>query len=501
MHHQETELKRFLRTEASRIGIVEKGDRSWKMLGLIMLVAMMGCTPPPSTTVRGGAGPDIGTAQQVQYNGPQARIAVADFQDKMKRNRYYANEYGSGMKDMLTTALFNSNRYIVLERDHVDSILEEQDFGASGRVKQETASATGEIEGAELLVVAAVTGFDPATSGAGGAVGSAFGGILGDLAGGIAGGFSQASIAIDVRIVDARTSRVVAATSVESKASKFGGGGVLSGVATGAGLGGFSKTPMEQAIRDAIEKMVQFLVSKTPAQYYHQPGTQQAVPQPAMVNSPSSNPGGGKRLQPSSAQPLSPFTSNSKPSTSVLDSRDMEGSQDHPKIPRIEGTYIVGYAQSPYDEGTFIKGMHNKQLLEALAEGKRTRLVYIGPKTMSPLLVLRTYQNALTELGEVKEVFSCRKNDCFMNFPKVFIWSEQHRVENNISESGVIFHRDKFYRDQRYWYGTVTATDARYHVSVYSTVFTEEQYKNKSLQGHPFIYLEILEEEGFKSAL
>lgn len=495
LYHESTPRRSF-RAGGIRKDSIGKRRWKWNVLWLIVGTFVFGCTPPPSTTVRGGAGPDIGTAQQAQYNGPQARIAVADFQDKMKRNRYYANEYGSGMKDMLTTALFNTNRYIVLERDHVDSVLEEQDFGASGRVKQETASAIGEIEGAELLVVAAVTGFDPAVTGAGAKVGSAFGGVLGDLAGGIAGGFSQSSIAIDVRIVDARTSRVVAATSVESKASKFGGGGVLSGVATGAGLSGFAKTPMEQAIRDAIEKMVQFLVSKTPAQYYHQSGAKPATPQPAIANSSSGSPVGGKMLQPTTSS----LTANGNRPASALDNRDMEGSQDHPKIPRIEGTYIVGYAQNPFDEGTFITSMQNKKLGKAIVEGERTKLAYLGPKTLSPLLVLRTYQNALTELGEVKEVFSCRKDDCYSNFPKIFIWSDQHRVENILPKSNYAFGNDRYFRDQRYWYGTVTGTAARYHVSVYSTVFSEKT-QAESLVGQPFIFLEILEETDFKPAL
>ncbi len=499
MLNHESTPKRYFKPWGIRKDFIGKRPWKWYVPGLMVVTLIFGCTPPPSTTVRGGAGPDIATAQQAQYNGPKARIAVADFEDKMKRNRFYANEYGSGMKDMLATALFNTNRYVVLERDHVDMVLEEQDFGASGRVKQETASATGEIEGAELLVVAAVTGFDPAVSKAGAGLGSAFG-ILGDLAAGVAGGFSQASIAIDVRIVDARTSRVVAATSVESKASKFSGGSVLSGVATGVGLGGFAKTPMEQAIRDAIEKMVQFLVSKTPAQYYHQSNAKPAAPQPAIANLSSGSPVSGNTLQPISDQSLSPETANGNRPASALDSRDMEGSQDHPKIPRIKDTYIVGYAQSPFDEGTFITSMHNRKLGKAIIEGVRTKLAYLGPKTLSPLMVLRTYQSALTKLGETKEVFSCRKDDCYSNFPDIFIWSNQHRVDNILPKSNYAFGNSHYYRDQRYWYGTVTGTAARYHVSVYSTVFSEGT-QAESLVGQPFIFLEILEEADFKPAL
>lgn len=179
---------------------------------------------------------------------------------------------------------------------------------------------------------------------------------------------------------------------------------------------------------------------------------------------------------------------------------DMPGSNDHPAIPRIEGTYIAGYAYSPYDEGEFITDMKGGKLPKAIAEGKRTRLVYLGPESVSPLFVIRNYQAALRELGEVEEVFSCVKNDCYSNFASVYIWARQHRVENNIGKSNNVLNSSSYYRDQRYWYGIVTNAAARYHVSVYSTVLNERN-PAESLRDHPFIYLEILEEADFKPSL
>ena len=174
---------------------------------------------------------------------------------------------------------------------------------------------------------------------------------------------------------------------------------------------------------------------------------------------------------------------------------DMPDSQDHPKIPRIEGSYIVGYAHSPFDEGEFITGMEDKELQTELVEGKRTRIVYLGPKTVSPLLALRNYQSALAELGEVKEVFICRKNDCYANLPKAFMWSDTRRVESTLSAHA--FFYPVYYGEQLYWYGIVTSANARYHVSVYSTVFAA----NRPNEGIPSIHLEVLEEDDFEAAL
>lgn len=62
------------------------------------------------------------------------------------------DKFGDGMAEMLANALFATNRFIVLERQSLDDVLREQDLGASGRVRKETAARIGEIEGADLLI-------------------------------------------------------------------------------------------------------------------------------------------------------------------------------------------------------------------------------------------------------------------------------------------------------------------------------------------------------------
>jgi curli biogenesis system outer membrane secretion channel CsgG len=231
---------------------------------------LSGCLSTGTTTniTEGQGSPTIDEAQAESYNGPKARIAVAQFKDKTGKG-WWTGEIGDGMADQLTTALFNTNRYIVLERQTLDTVLSEQDLGASGRVREDTAAAIGEIEGAELLVVGAVTEFEGAASGGGGGVGGWGGKVLGS----IAGGFKKAHMAIDLRIIDARTSRILAATSVEGEASDVNLGGLLGGWggsgALAGGLGGWKNTPTEKALRICIKKAVDFIVTKTPQHYYH----------------------------------------------------------------------------------------------------------------------------------------------------------------------------------------------------------------------------------------
>jgi curli biogenesis system outer membrane secretion channel CsgG len=222
----------------------------------------------------------------VAYNGPKARIAVSRFKDKTHKSwKWWSTEIGDGMADQLVTALFNTNRFIVLERETLSDVLSEQDLGASGRIRKDTAAPIGEIEGAELLVVGAVTVFEGAASGAGGGVGGFGKGILG----GIMGGYKKAHMAIDLRIIDTRTSRIVAATSVEGEATDVNLGGLVAGWggsgALAGGLGGWKNTPTEKALRICIKEAVQFVVSKTPQTYYHHGGN---APAPAASTAPAS---------------------------------------------------------------------------------------------------------------------------------------------------------------------------------------------------------------------
>jgi curli biogenesis system outer membrane secretion channel CsgG len=264
------------------------GIRSAVMAGVFLLasVILSGCvsTEPKATVTSGQGSPSIQEVQAEAYNGPKARIAVARFKDKTGKG-WWTGQIGDGMADQLTTALFNTGRYIVLERQTLSDVLQEQDLGASGRIRQDTAAPIGQIEGAELLIVGAVTEFEGNASGARGGIGGIGRGIFG----GIVGGFKKAHMAIDLRVIDTRTSRIVAATSVEGEATDVNMGALLGGWgsagALAGGLSGWKNTPIEKALRICIKKAVEFIVSKTPQRYYHY--SEQAAPQPATVSAPA----------------------------------------------------------------------------------------------------------------------------------------------------------------------------------------------------------------------
>jgi len=210
-------------------------------------------------------GKTIDQAQQEDAMGPKARVAVTRFNDKSAKGHYTGN-IGDGMAEMLANALFNTNRYIVLERQSIDDVLKEQDLGASGRVKKETAAKIGEIEGADLLIEGNITEFEPGSSGAGGGLGGISRGL--GVIGGVMGGVKSSHVAMIVKVIDSRTGRRLASEQIEGKATDIGGMAGMGGYHLAGGFGAYSNTPMEKAIRVAIEEAVRLIVAKTPPEYF-----------------------------------------------------------------------------------------------------------------------------------------------------------------------------------------------------------------------------------------
>ncbi|MDH4183122.1 MAG: protease complex subunit PrcB family protein [Nitrospinota bacterium] len=245
---------------------------------VMALLIAAGCSTVgnPNAKVRFTSGPDLQSAQQERYDGPKARIAVVKFVNKAAKA---SAEVGEGMADMLSTALFSSNRFIVLDRQDLDAVINEQDFSQSGRVSDSTAAAMGKLEGADLLVMGAVTEFEPEYIGAGGIVMGvvSFGASLAVASanrdapvGAVT--YMESHVAIDIKVVDAATGRIVYANTAKGFYKNWGGG-LLGGVGGGAsrmgvGLGGFVGTGAEQAIRACIDAAVGDIARNTPAEYY-----------------------------------------------------------------------------------------------------------------------------------------------------------------------------------------------------------------------------------------
>lgn len=198
-----------------------------------------------------------GTLSTTAYPGPKKRVAILNFEVKAPGAE---DKIGSSMAEMLITALQNTDKYIVLERESQSfkDMLKEQDLGKDGRIKPETAAKFGEILGAQVLIKGVVTEFCQYETIKGIGV---F--VKGLTLGG--GGIITAHVAVDIRMFDASTGEIIESHRTEQKANTvIMTGGVKIGDVVIGGLD-FHKTPLGKATRLAIEDMVDFIVGKLKA--------------------------------------------------------------------------------------------------------------------------------------------------------------------------------------------------------------------------------------------
>ncbi|WP_367340320.1 CsgG/HfaB family protein [Aminivibrio sp.] len=154
------------------------------------------------------------------------RIAILEFEDKSG-----AGAPGEAVADMLTTELFNTNEFTILERQRMDAILSEQDLSSEGYVDSSTAVKMGKLLGVDFLVTGAITQFKTET--AGGVVPLPLGSF-----GGVAVGSHTAYVTLDVRAVSTTTGEILLAAREQGAANATVGGVAAYGAAFGGGKTG-----------------------------------------------------------------------------------------------------------------------------------------------------------------------------------------------------------------------------------------------------------------------
>ncbi len=142
--------------------------------------------------------------------GLKKRIAVIDFEDRSG----WGHNIGSGLADMLVTDLVKSKKFMVIEREELSRVLEEQGLGMSGAVTPQSAAQVGKLLGVELIVTGSVSEFGEKKSGLGGSVGKL----------GIGGKFTKrkARAVVDVRLVNTTTGEIILAEKAEGEDGSTG---------------------------------------------------------------------------------------------------------------------------------------------------------------------------------------------------------------------------------------------------------------------------------------
>ena len=179
-------------------------------------------------------------------------VTVTDFTNNGSGASWFHGDVGQQLGNVLSNELSASGDFNVIERQKVNAVLAEQDFARSGRVRQGTGPATGNITGARYLVTGSVASYTENTSDSGGGV--SFAGFH------VGGGKSQAYVAIDLRVIDAETSEVVLSRTVEGRSSDSNmdvGGSTWNGI--GGDFHQSKTTPASKAVRAALAEASRYL--------------------------------------------------------------------------------------------------------------------------------------------------------------------------------------------------------------------------------------------------
>ncbi len=216
---------------------------------LLGSAAFAGCATAPPVT--GPSTRDSAPAAEMRYQkrqaeapimsqGPKLRVAVVKFQDK---SAYGRGRLGASVQDILTTELARTGKFIMVTRQDLDLVLDEQDMARSGMIKAGTGAKSGEVLGVNAIVTGVVSQFGVKQKSATYLVG--------------ASKTQTAEATVDVRVVDATTGRIIYAES---------GNGVHETSSTEVlGMGGrtgYDETMEAKAFRAAVSKFIDNLIQK-----------------------------------------------------------------------------------------------------------------------------------------------------------------------------------------------------------------------------------------------
>lgn len=187
-------------------------------------------------------------------------LAVAEFTNDATGARWWRAGVGRELSGMLTNELAAIGAFTMVERSQLEYVLREQDLGASGRVRPDTAAEIGRLTGAGYIVTGTVTDYSEDTRRTRGGVnmrGINIGGRGTNL--GIGGERTEAYIAVDVRVINATTGEITHVRTVEGRTQD---GGVTLRAQRGrfgGNLDHASDTPAGEAIRAALIEITDFL--------------------------------------------------------------------------------------------------------------------------------------------------------------------------------------------------------------------------------------------------
>ncbi len=156
---------------------------------------------------------------------------------------------GSGMTDQLTNALVQSGNFVLLERESVSSVLDEQDFARGNRTARSTVAQTGKVVPAQILIKGAITEFQLEESGSG--IGISYQGFS------VGNESSQSHVALILTIIDTTSGQVLDSVRLEGKAKGTGYKFGISYMGIGIDADKFDNTALGKSVQIVIDRAVE----------------------------------------------------------------------------------------------------------------------------------------------------------------------------------------------------------------------------------------------------
>jgi OOP family OmpA-OmpF porin len=194
---------------------------------------------------------------------------------------------------------------------------------------------------------------------------------------------------------------------------------------------------------------------------------------------------------------------------------DVKGSTDPAGIKRYEGSTIIGYKFSKFDEHTFMTGplMHTTvngstaytPVKAERAEGQYTRLLYTAPGGRSPLEVIRNYEQDLSAAG-FTTVYRCAAAECGdSSIADHHLYTMDNRLSNYPPQGSgrppgqVTEYAFSSAKDQRLLVAKRAGSGGDSWISV--LVATGSFDMHKETFGHPVILVDYVERAGMDTKM
>lgn len=182
--------------------------------------------------------------------GAKPVLGVLKFQDETGAMPFQGG-IGRVLTNILTNELAARPGFTVVERRRLQAILEEQDLGASGRLRPGDGARIGELTGAQYLVMGTVTAFEEGVEK--NSARGFFGGVGGSR------DSSTAYLAIDLRLVDTSTGEIAQARTIEGRTTKTRTSASVAAGGVGLGYESLHSEALAKVVRAAVLEAIDYL--------------------------------------------------------------------------------------------------------------------------------------------------------------------------------------------------------------------------------------------------